>query len=242
MKAIRAQRMPIWASLCAAILGLSACGGGGGGSSAPAPANLSSASGAAALSAYLQASHQNTLSAKDNSGNSYSLQLNATPNPGTTTFNGTANASSRTETVNLYRNGLLVANGVSTSYYTLNPYVSLGNVSSTGSPYMIASNQSAVPTTVTVGQSGPLDNDTYYHDSTMSTVDATAVQTYSVLANSSTTLLFCINDVISNVTTQGTTDGMANSTESDCYSVDGSGNISLFSVAIAVSGVSLTFN
>jgi hypothetical protein len=75
----------------------------------------------------------------------------------------------------------------------------------------------------------------------MAILDADEVGTYSVKPNNSTTLLFCLNFVVSNVTAQGTTDGLADATETDCYSVDASGNTALVSIAIAVNGVTLNF-
>lgn len=227
-----------------AMMGLSACGGGGGyggGGSAPPPANLSSAPGETALVAYLQASHQTMLSASDTSGNTYTVQLSSQPNAGTTMFNGAAPAYSTVDTITLDKNGAQVANGISTSYYLLNPYVPLGEVSSSGTPYGLVTSSTPVPATLNVGDTGPIDSLTYYHDSTMAIVDADEVETYSVEPNNSTTLLLCLNFVISNVTAQGTTDGLAASTETDCYSVDASGKVVLISSAITVSGVTLNF-
>ena len=220
------------------VLLLSACGGGGGGSSGPP--NLSSAPGQAALSAWLQANHSYTLNATDASGNNWQLQISSSPNAGTTTFNGTANASSDTQTVNLFKNGAAVGNSVDTAYFTLNPYVRLGSVSNSG-VYEIDSNQAAFPMTLTVGQSGPVDSFTYYHDSTLTTVDATGVDTYSVKANNASTLLICAINDVQNVTAQGTTDGYVTETETDCYTDDASGNLSLSSVTVTGSGVTLTF-
>jgi len=224
-----------------ALLALAACGGGGGGGTTPPPANLSSAPGQAAISAYVQSSHQYTLNAKDTSNNTYVLQLSYAPNAGTSTFNGTPNANSRTVSLTLSKNGVLVSNSISTSYFTLSPVTTLGGTYASGIPFFLAANQSALPTTLTVGASGPLDTLTYYHDSTQGAVDATAVQTFSVMANNSTTLIFCANTVVSNVTAQGTADGMANSTESDCYTGDASGNATLSYITLSVSGVTLTF-
>lgn len=60
-------------------------------------------------------------------------------------------------------------------------------------------------------------------------------------ANDVITLLMCLNFVISDVTAQGMTDGLVASTETDCYSVDASGNVTLVSIALAVDGVTLNF-
>ena len=65
--------------------------------------------------------------------------------------------------------------------------------------------------------------------------------TYSVSANNATTLLFCVNAVVSGVTAQGTADGLANGMESDCYSVNATGKATLTSIALTVGGAALTF-
>jgi hypothetical protein len=224
-----------------ALAMLSACGGGGGGGTPP-PANLSSAPGEAALAAYLQTSHQTTLTASDTSGNSYTLQISSQPNSGTTTFNGAAPAYSTVDTLTLSKNGVVAASNISTGYYLLNPYVPLGTTDSTGTPYQLVTSSTPLPATLNVGNSGPVDNLNIYHDSTMASLDAESAGTYSVEPNNSTTLLMCLNFVISNVTAQGTADGLADTTETDCYSVDASGKGALFSIAISVNGVTLNFN
>ena len=242
------QRLSSGALLCRAALWLSAiflcllaaCGGGGGGGGSSSPPNLNSAPGAAAVNAYVQASHSNTLNARDQSGNNWTAQLSTMPNPGTTTFNGIPNVSTAVQTVNIFENGVLAGNDIRTNYFLVNPYQPLGDVFTTG-PVEIVSGGSPLPMTITVGQSGPLDTVTAYHDSTQSTVDATEVETFSVVANNPTTLLFCVNTVTSNVTAQGNLDGFSASTESDCYAVDASGNANLVKVVLTINGVTLTF-
>ena len=202
--------------------------------------NLSSAPGEAALVGFVQSSHQYTLTAT-NSGNTYTAQVSNAPNSGTTTFNGSAPAYSTVQTVTISQNGAVIGNKITTEYYLLNPYVGLGNVTSTGSPYSVVMSFSALPATVTVGGSGAFDTVTYYHDSTKAVLDADETITYTVMANNSTTLLVCLDSTISNVTAQGMADGMANSTESDCYTVDASGTAALHSITVTVGGVTLTF-
>jgi len=199
-----------------------------------------SAPGEAALTSYLQASQQYSLDTTY-SGNSYNLKLSRVPNSGTTTFNGSAPAYSTVQTVSLFENGTLVANDISTAYYLLSPYVPLGRVSSSGSPYAVVTSSFPLPTTINVGDSGAYENMTYYHDSTMATMDADETATYSVSANNATTVLLCVNATVSNVTAQGAADGMGDSTESDCYTVSGSGAVALVSVTVTVNGVTLKF-
>ena len=214
--------------------GYTAAGGGGG-------MNLSSAPGDAALETYVQANHSATLHATDSAGNSWTLQDSSTANAGTTTFEGMANAHSTTDTIALDKNGAPFASNTSSSYFLVNPYVPLGQVSSSGTPYGVVTSSFPLPTTVTVGGSGAFDNLTYYHDSTQAVMDADETGTYSVAANNSTTLLVCFNTVISSVTAQGTADGLAAGTEMDCYTVDASGNAVLFSITVTASGVTLKF-
>ena len=235
-------------SVCSMYATLAAgCGGGGVNGGSPTPAvspeaatNLSSAPGAMAMATYRQGAHKYTLKAS-NAGNSYTLQVSSAPNAGTTKFSGAAPAYSSVDTVTLYENGVMIANTVSTDYFLLNPYVPLGRVSSTGSPYGVVTSSSPLPTTLEVGSSGDMDSLTYYHDSSMSTLDAQEDVTYSVKANNTTTLLLCENSSITNVTAQGTADDLVDDSENDCYKVDAAGNAALVSVTLTVNGVTLTF-
>ncbi len=221
-------------------IALAGCGGGGGSSDLTAM-DLSSAPGQPALDAHLQGNYQTSLSATDAQANSYSLQINEVANPGTTTFNGQSPAYSRTRTVTLDKNAVLVATSVETGYYLLNPYTPLGTVFNAGTPYSIPTAFTALPATITVGSSGPFIDEIIYHDSTMAVVDADVTETYSVQSLSPTALLLCLNSVTSNVTAQGTTDGLANDTETDCYSDSAAGTVDLYSITVSVNGVTLTF-
>ncbi len=227
---------------CVVLAGLlTSCGGGGGGNTPPPPANLNSAPGEAALINYVMTEHQKSLYAS-NGGTTYNLEVDSVPNGGTTTFNGAAPAASRVETVTLNENGGRVANSISTAYFLLNPYVPLGEVSSTGSPYGVVTSSSPVPTTLTVGNSGAFYTQIFYHDSMMSVIDANVTVTYSVRANNSTTLLWCLDSTVSDVTAQGAADGLADGTEYDCYIVDAEGNATLVSVTMTVNNVTLMFH
>jgi hypothetical protein len=202
--------------------------------------NLTSAPGETALAAYLQETHNYTLKASSG-GNSYTLQLSRVPNAGTTSFNGSAPTYSRVDTVTLDENGLRLAQKVSTDYFLLNPYVPLGRVSGSGSPYGIVTSFAPFPTTLEVGSTGDVNSVTYYHDSTKSVLDAHEADTYSVEANDATTLLMCLETTITNVTAQGTADDLVDDAESDCYSVDAAGDTALVSTTMTVNGADLTF-
>jgi hypothetical protein len=208
----------------------------------PMTMNMAAAPGEAALVGYLRRPHQQMLSA-ESSGRFYSLDVNSAPNPGTTTFNGSAPAYSTVNnlTVTQAHAAAPLASRVTTAYYLMNPYVPLGSASSSGSPYAVVTNYLPFPTMLRVGMSGTVDNLTYYHDSTMSTMDANETVEYSVRANDSATLFLCLSDMVSNVTAHGTADGLANGAETDCYTVDSNGHAALSSITLAVSGTTLRF-
>ena len=98
-----------------------------------------------------------------------------------------------------------------------------------------------MPATLDVGSSGELESLTYYHDSTLSTVDGDEGVTYTVRANNTTTLLFCLDSSVTNVTAQGTADDLVDDAEVDCYRVDAAGNSDLLSITLTVNGTALTF-
>ena len=219
---------------------LGSCGGGGYGSAMPpAPMNLSSAPGETAMVSYLQASHQYALS-EQNSG-MYSVQFSSVPGNGTTTFGGMGPAYSIVETVSVDANGMTIGGGTTTFYFLLNPYVPLGQVSSIGTPYGVVTSTNPFPATLNVGDTGTLDTETLFHDATMAAVDATLTVSYTVMANDSSTLLFCLDSATSAVTAQGTTDGLSNGSESSCYTVDAAGNVMLDSITVTVGGASIKF-
>jgi hypothetical protein len=219
------------------------CGGGGygGGGGGGMNGYLSSAPGDAALAAFLQANQHATLYAMDNASNNYTLQIDQVANAGTTTFNGVGPAYSDTATVSLSKNGTLFASSVDTSYYLLSPVMPLGKVSSTGSPYAIVTSSTPIPMTLTVGGSGSFSNVTYYHDSSKTVLDASETSTYMVSSRDTVSLQFCVQSVISGTTAQGTTDGMANGTETDCYAITAGGMATAISVSVSAGGVSLMF-
>ncbi len=225
---------------CGGGYGSGGGGGGGGYGGGNGGGYLSSAPGAATLNAYVLTNHQSSLMAS-NSGNNYTLQLNAVANAMPTTFNGSSPAYSDADTLTINKNGAMVASSVSTSYFMLNPFVPLGKAASSGTPYAIVTSSMPLPATISTGGSGAFQNLTYYHDSSKATVDADEADTYAVSANNATTLFLCFNATVSGVTAQGTLDGLVNGTEMDCYTVDASGNAALYSVTVTVGGTALTF-
>jgi hypothetical protein len=219
---------------------LAGCGGGGGSIAAQPQPNLMSAPGEQSYSKFLQTNSTGTLNAS-NGGDTYSIQYSFTAATTTTTFNGSAPAYSTTAALVIGKNSQQVGTGTATTYYLLNPYVPLGQVELGGSPYAVVTSSTPLPTTFTVGDSGSIYNQTYYHDSTMTVLDASESLTYSVQANTPSTIKFCTTSQISGVTAQGTTDGLADGSETDCFTIDASGNMTFVSVSVSVGGVNLVF-
>lgn len=222
------------------IAALAGCGGWGRASAAPTSPSLQSAPGEAAMSAWLQASHNAKLTAISNF-DAFAIQLKSTPVAGTTAFNGTPKAHSRVTTVRLFKNGALTVESLGTAYFLLNPYVPLGAVLHAGTPYQVVASSVLLPVTFTVGSSGTIANGIYYHDSTKAVVDADTVTTYSIAANNSKTVLACLTIVVSNVTAQGRADGLDSSSEVGCYTVDAAGNANVASLTLSRSGATLIF-
>jgi hypothetical protein len=191
---------------------------------------------------YLQGQHETWLNATS-SGASYSLVVLDKPNTGTSTFNGSAPAYSTEVTMTVAKAGdMFQANFASTNYFLLNPYVPLGNVYANGTPYALVNSPSPLPTTLTVGSSGTIETAFIYHDSTQAVADGNMSIAYSVKPNNASTILFCLETEVSGVTLQGTSDGLVNGTETDCYSVSATGTVNLVSVAMTVGGVALNFH
>jgi hypothetical protein len=226
------------AALPLLLLLIAGCAGTG----AESPPLLMSAPGESALVGYVGASHQTTLTAGDKPGNRFVCEDTSTPGSGTTEFNGAAGAYSRVLRSSIVRNGVTFQSDESTEYYRLHPYALLGQVSRRGTPFAVVTRSYPFPATLHVGDSGPVADATFYHDATMTTVDAQDRETYAVVANDSTTLLLCLNSTMAEVTAQGTADGVrpASTTEADCYAVDAQGAMALVSIALTDHGMTWT--
>jgi len=208
--------------------------------------DLASAPGESALVNYLQATHQYTLNATDSTGNSYTIQLSSRPNAAATAFDGNAPAYGTASALTLQLNGAFagtVEKIDSTLFYLLNPYVPLGTTFSGGTPYGLITGSTPLPATFNVGATGQVYSLTYYHDSTMSVVDASETVTYSIDAYDSESLHACLSYVLSDVTVVGGSDGLVpGQREVDCYSIDAAGVATMFSISLMVSaGETLTF-
>ena len=215
---------------------LCACSGGAGSSGAP---DLMSAPGGLAASNYFSNAQSSTLRANDSAGNSYVLKIGAS-GASSATFEGMP-ASVTVQSVEIDKNGSAVVNGVSDKYFNQSPFEIFGSQGSTGNPYITYSSPGMLPATVTVGENGPVGTGIIYHDSSKSVVDADITDTYSVAQQSPSSVLLCITSRTSNVTSSGTSDGLSDLTETDCYSDTATGSAALASVDVSVNGTTLAF-
>ena len=185
--------------------------------SAPAPAepfNISSA----------------TLTASSG-GNAYTAIYSQTPNNGTTMFAG-QEANSSTISLTITKNGSPIVTEIDTAYYLENPYQPLGlTLSSNGGQFDFLYNSiNPLPSTLTVGGSGPLGSGTYYVVNTNNGIGS-LTETYSVTSNDASTVLLTTHAT-------GTVNGQSIS-ETINYVVSASGAVELDSVEILVNGTTL---
>jgi hypothetical protein len=215
----------------ASVLLVTACGGGGGGgvNNPPPVQNLQSSR---APSQPWNVS-STTLTATDNSGNSYTVTYSSTPG-GMATFNGqTANTS--VISLSISKNGTLLATETSTAYYLANPYTPLGLSGTTNGLAWTAiiTSYTPLPSMLTVGASGPLLSVTYKDG--MGNVIGSLTETYTVTADSPSALFL-------NIDAAGSINGVQE-TETLTYSVASDGTLLAFVQAqITVNGVTLTFH
>jgi hypothetical protein len=167
-------------------------------------------------------------------GNSYTAIYSETPNSGTTMFDG-HEANSSTISLTITENGSPIFTEIDTAYYLENPYQPLGLIlSSNGSQfYYLYTSTNPLPSTLTVGDSGPLGSGTYYVANTNESIGS-LTQTYSVASNDTSTL-----ELITYAT--GTINGQSIS-ESIYYAVNASGAPEMEWFEILANGTTLTFN
>jgi hypothetical protein len=219
---------PLVIAATSLLLALVGCGGGGSSSPPPPVQHLQSAK-APAEPYTIQST---TLTATYN-GSTYTLIFSQTPNSGTVMFNGQT-AYSSALSITILQNGATLATEASTAYYLESPYSPIGlSGSSNGTSwYFVFNSTTPYPTTLTVGDSGPIGSGTYY-DATTNASIGSLTETYAVTENDASTVLL-------NVYASGMLNGNQES-ETITYTVDASGNIALSSVQITVGGQTLTF-
>jgi len=173
-----------------------------------------------------------TLSASSG-GNSYTATYSATPNNGTTMFDG-QQANSSTISLTVTENGATIATEVDTDYYLENPYQPLGmSISVNGGQFDFLYNSAdPLPLLLTAGDSGPLGSGTYYVANTNDAIGS-LTETYSVTQwNNSSTLLLTTNAA-------GTLNGQMVD-ETLTYVLNGVDGAILASVKLTVDGTQLT--
>jgi hypothetical protein len=122
-------------------------------------------------------------------GNSYTAIYSETPNNGTTMFDG-QEANSSTISLTITENGSPIVTEIDTAYYLENPYQPLGlTLSYNGKQFDFLYNSiNPLPSTLTVGGSGPLGSGTYYVVNTNESIGS-LTETYSVASNDASTVL-----------------------------------------------------
>jgi hypothetical protein len=223
------------------LTGLSACGGGGGGvggmgsvgsamqpslppqnpdsvAALPEPFNIGS-----------------TILSASSGGNSYAGTYSETPKNGTTMFDG-QEANSSTISLTITENGSQIVTEIETVYYLENPYQPLGlTLSYNGGQFdFLYNSTNPLPSTLTVGGSGPLGTGTYYAVNTNNAIGS-LTETYSVSVTSTGSF------VLLNTYATGTVNGQSiNQTIS--YALNSGEAVGVGSVEILVNGTTLHFN
>ncbi len=219
------------------LIALTACGGGGGSAmqsstpsqKSPPAQNLDSAP--APAEPFNIPSATMTMSS---GGKSYTAIYSETPNNGTTMFDG-QEAHSSTISLTITENGTPIVTEIDTAYYLENPYQPLGlTLSSNGKQFDFRYNSTnPLPSTLTVGDSGPLGSGTYYVVNTNESIGS-LTQTYSVTSDDTSTV-----ELTTYAT--GTVNGQSIS-ETIYYAVNASGVPQMDWFEILVNGTTLNFN
>jgi hypothetical protein len=215
----------------AAAAFLAACGGGGGGGGGPVAAPVTFNLDAAVANALVTGFATGTLTATDTSGNTYTASETVQP-AADGTFEGTILKQSK-NTVTATKNGAFAGNATSNGFFSVNPLTIKGSTHSDGT-YAVASQQTALPTAATVGQTGAFYNSTNYASSSKTSVVSTAVATWSLEADTANTAFACIN------TSTSFSNG-SRSAEADCYKINAAGQIIGGKVTLTINGVTLSF-
>jgi hypothetical protein len=214
------------------LIVLTACGGGGGGGSAmqssSPPQNLESVP--APAEPFII---DPTALAASSGGNSYAGTYTETPNKGTTMFDG-QEANSSTISLTITENGTPIVTEIETAYYLENPYQPLGlTLSYNGGQFdLLYNSTNPLPSTLTVGGSGPLGTGSYYAVNTNNAIGS-LTETYSVTSTSAFVLL--------NTYATGTVNGQSIS-QTISYALNGGEAVGVGSVEILVNGTTLQFN
>jgi hypothetical protein len=166
-------------------------------------------------------------------GNSYAGTYSETPNKGTTMFDG-QEANSSTISLTITENGSPIITEIETTYYLENPYQPLGvTLSYNGGQFdLLYKSTNPLPSTLTVGSSGPLDSGTFYDVNTHDAIGS-LTETYSVTSSNGWILL--------NTDATGTVNGQSIS-QTISYVINSGEATGVASVEVLVNGTTLSFN
>ena len=212
---------------------LAACGSSSGSSSSSASSSSAPAQAQSVPAPAMPLTIAPTTLATTLNGNTVTLQLSATANTGTATFNGQV-AETGNLSLTVLENGSPLVTEIATAYYLTNPYSPLGlGITVNGvSEVVTYPSTTPLPANLTVGSSGPLTTGTYYA-ANGTTVIGSLTETYSVTANNATSVKYTVYGT-------GTVNGSPVS-ETDIYTVSTSGTIALVEVDLLVNGQTLKF-
>lgn len=220
------------------LIMLTACGRGGGGvagvgsamQSSQPPQNLESVP--APAEPFII---DPTTLAASSGGNSYAGTYTETPNKGTTTFDG-QEANSSTISLTITENGTPIVTEIETAYYLENPYQPLGlTLSYNGGQFdLLYNSTNPLPSTLTVGGSGPLGTGTYYAVNTNNAIGS-LTETYSVSVTSTGSF------VLLNTYATGTVNGQSIS-QTISYALNSGEAVGVGAVEILVNGTTLHFD
>lgn len=209
--------------LIGSLVALSACGGGSSSSVGLSfPVNE-------ALTAFYQSSAVYNLTAT-NGSTTYHLQAAFTPGPQTTFIGTKVNSTVLVDSIE--SNGSVIVTGGKTVLYLGSPFREWGGILASG-VYEVDHDQHVIPSMVSTGASGSLDEQEYFSDSSLNNEVGTGARTWTMAAASADTGLFCIDD--------SDDLGGASETEEDCYVMDEKGNILGLQITLVLNGTALTF-
>ncbi len=176
-----------------------------------------------------------TTLAASSGGNSYAGTYTETPNKGTTTFDG-QEANSSTISLTITENGTPIVTEIETAYYLENPYQPLGlTLSYNGGQFdLLYNSTNPLPSTLTVGGSGPLGTGTYYAVNTNNAIGS-LTETYSVSVTSTGSF------VLLNTYATGTVNGQSIS-QTISYALNSGEAVGVGAVEILVNGTTLHFD
>ena len=216
-------------------IALSACGGGGSSTPAPVAPGTSPATSfpiSGGLSAFSQKISDFALTAKDGT-DVHTMQISYRPGS-QQTFEGHLRWTLVRSVIHKV-NGVLNSTTSITLYFDVSPYMQWGRLYSNGN-YQVISNQQLLPSSATVGQSGPLDNMKTYSDSSKFLAVKTGAEVWSLDSNTATTAWACNNS-----TTNDLFDASAKVSASECFKIDQTGNVSAMKMIVAGGSQSWTF-